>query len=162
MEDVEANENNGFQTETIGNACDNSRQWSVPTDDIDLANEADDEVNENEEEEETNIDEENKVRSDNESDKSGSLPREEGGSPDGISEASSLDYHDKLRQSMDVMQGTVKGSTSMNQNRLVTKEGIVDVKYINSPGLKTRFMRDLFHTLMDAKWRYTRFLYHQN
>ena len=71
----------------------------------------------------------------------------------------SLDYHAKLKQSMDVMQGTVKGSTSMNQNRLVTKEGIVDVKYINSPGIKTRFLRDLFHTLMDAKWRYNCILF---
>lgn len=49
--------------------------------------------------------------------------------------------------------------SSMNSKRLVTKEGIVDIKYVNMPGIKSRFLRDLFHTLMDARWRYNCLLF---
>ena len=52
-----------------------------------------------------------------------------------------------------------EGCNSINSKRLVTKEGIVDIRYVNMPGLKTRFIRDLFHTLMDARWRYNCLLF---
>lgn len=43
--------------------------------------------------------------------------------------------------------------------RLVSKDGIVDIKYINVPGISKRYLSDLFHTLIDAKWRYISVLF---
>jgi len=163
MEDVEANENEGFQKETSNDLDVRYITPSAPNhDEIDIATEGDDEAEENEDEE-TNIDEEaapipNKIDINGgvgtqSGSSKGSGEGDDASSASGSSKSEELDYHDKMRASMDVLQGTVSGASSMNANRLVTKEGIVDVKYINSPGIKTRFMRDLFHTLMDAKWR---------
>ena len=70
-----------------------------------------------------------------------------------LSTTSSISSATHRRRMFEDFAGEGCGSGSMNSRRLVTKDGIVDIKYINSPGIKTRFIKDLFHTLMDAKWR---------
>ena len=53
----------------------------------------------------------------------------------------------------------VSSSISTKSRRLVSKDGIVDIKYKNIPGIKKHYMTDIFHTLIDAKWRYILILF---
>lgn len=69
---------------------------------------------------------------------------------DGIKEL--LAYKRQRFQSMDSFESTV--SLNSKSKRLVTKDGFVDIKYAKIPGYSSRFVKDIFHTLMDLKWRY--------
>ena len=69
---------------------------------------------------------------------------------DGIKEL--LAYKRQRFQSMDSFESTV--SLNSKSKRLVTKDGFVDIKYSKIPGYSSRFVKDIFHTLMDLKWRY--------
>ncbi|XP_057297527.1 G protein-activated inward rectifier potassium channel 4-like [Hydractinia symbiolongicarpus] len=63
-----------------------------------------------------------------------------------------LAYKRQRLLSMDSFESNV--SISSKSKRLVTKDGFVDIKYVNIPGLNSRYLKDIFHTLMDLKWRY--------
>ena len=80
--------------------------------------------------------------SDNENDKKNKL--------EGIKEL--LAYKRQRFQSMDSFESTV--SSNSKAKRLVTKDGFVDITYSRIPGYSSRFAKDLFHTLMDLRWRY--------
>lgn len=63
-----------------------------------------------------------------------------------------LAYKRQRFHSMDSFESTV--SINSKSKRLVTKDGVVDIKYSNIPGLNSKFLKDIFHTVMDLKWRY--------
>jgi len=43
--------------------------------------------------------------------------------------------------------------------RFATKNGVLNINYMNLPGLKRKLLKDFFHTIMDAKWRYFMLLF---
>lgn len=45
-------------------------------------------------------------------------------------------------------------SLNSKSKRLVEKDGFVDIKYSNIPGMNSKYLKDIFHTMMDLKWRY--------
>ena len=63
-----------------------------------------------------------------------------------------LTYKRQRFQSMDSYESNV--SMNSRSKRLVTKDGFVDIEYAKIPGYSSRFVKDIFHTLMDLKWRY--------
>lgn len=63
-----------------------------------------------------------------------------------------LAYKRQRFHSMDSFESTI--SLNSKSKRLVSKDGVVDIKYSNIPGLNSRYLQDIFHTLMDLKWRY--------
>lgn len=60
--------------------------------------------------------------------------------------------------------GTITGSmdsddSDVEEQRFVTKRGFLHIHYLNVPGLNQKVLKDLFHTIMDAKWRYFALLF---
>ena len=55
--------------------------------------------------------------------------------------------------SMDSFESNLS-SVNSKSKRLVTRDGFVDIRYTNIPGLHSRYLTDIFHTLMDLKWRW--------
>ena len=43
--------------------------------------------------------------------------------------------------------------------RFASKSGVLNINYMNLPGLKRKLLKDFFHTIMDAKWRYFMLLF---
>jgi len=63
-----------------------------------------------------------------------------------------LAYKRHRFHSMDSFESTV--SLNSKSKRLVAKDGFVDIKYSNIPGMNSKYLKDIFHTMMDLKWRY--------
>ena len=63
----------------------------------------------------------------------------------------------RLFYSMDSFD--IEDTCDMKEQRFITKNGFLHVHYAKMPGLNKKICKDMFHTIMDAKWRYFMLLF---